>query len=72
MELKLLRNRIVEVYRSVYRFAPVVGYSQSMLSIVLHGQRKMYPETIDRMAKLLKIEPEQYPAYFGYVREGEV
>lgn len=65
VELTRLRDRIKERYGSVYRFAPAVGFTQSMLSRMLHGQRKIFPYARERMADLLGIPEAEYDLYFG-------
>lgn len=65
VELTRLRGRIKERYGSVYRFAPAVGYTQSMLSYMLHGKRKIFPYARKRMADLLEIPEAEHDLYFG-------
>lgn len=65
MELTLLRKKICDVYGSVYKFAPIVGYTQSMVNHMLHGRRKIFPYAQDRMADLLGIPKDEYITYFG-------
>jgi hypothetical protein len=49
----------------VYSFAPAVGYTQSMLSYMLHGKRKIFPYARKRMADLLEIPEAEHDLYFG-------
>lgn len=65
VELERLRSRIKERYGSVYRFAPAVGFTQSMLSRMLHGQRKIFPYARELMADLLEIPEAEHDLYFG-------
>lgn len=64
-ELTELRERIIQYYGSVYKFAPAVGFTQSMLSRMLHGRRKIYPDSRKRMGELLEIPESEHTKYFG-------
>jgi hypothetical protein len=70
MERTMLRNRIKAYYGSVYRFAPIVGYTQSMLCKMLKGERKIYPYARTLMADLLIIPEKDFEVYFGEEKDG--
>ena len=63
--MEKLRTKIRERYGTVRRFAGKVGYTESMLSKMLHGTRKIYPDSRDRFATLLEIPKDDYKVYFG-------
>lgn len=65
MEHELLRQKIKEKYGSVYKFANVLGYTQAWMCHMLKGNRKILPDTRERMAKLLDIPGRDYEKFFG-------
>lgn len=65
MGLEMLRKRIIDEYCTVRKFGYAIGFSESMLSKMLSGKRKIYPYTRTIMADKLMIARSDYKLYFG-------
>lgn len=63
--LDALRQRIVEYYGTVRHFAEDMGFSESTLSLMLNGKRKIMPDWRRMMGKALDIGERDFLRYFG-------
>lgn len=60
-----LRAVITERCGTVNRFARKVGLSESMMSHILHGRRKVYPWNEELFAVALGMDTRQLDTYLG-------
>ena len=56
MTLDELRSVILEKYKTVRHFAGKVGLTESMMSYILSGKKKLHSWNADNFAKVLSID----------------
>lgn len=59
----MLRKRIKEKYKTVRRFSQKAGFSESAVSKMLNGTRKVYPWSWDVFVKVLEIPQTECSMY---------
>ena len=62
-----LRGLIKKRYRTVRRFSQKAGLTESMVSHMLHGRKKIREWNRDNFARLLDIPAADYDKYFNEV-----
>ena len=56
---RVLERKISEAFMSKATFATKIGVDRSTVSLWLNGSRKVDPERVPVMAKVLKCKPEE-------------
>ncbi len=59
-----LRGKIVEKYRSQKAFADILGCTKNTVTLKLQGERGFSQKDIEKWAKALDIQREDYYLYF--------
>lgn len=63
-EYRKLRGRIVEKYGSISAFSELVDISRVSVSNKITGKIGFTQDDIEKWAKLLDIDPDDYGSYF--------
>jgi hypothetical protein len=65
-----LKPLIIQRYKTTRRFAYMTGFSESLISRVVHGKRYIHTWHINLFDSLLNITPDQYDTYFERITDG--
>lgn len=63
-----LKGRIVEIFRTQYKFAEAMGWSERTLCLKLNGNRAWKQTDICKAIKLLNLTEADIPTYFFTIK----